>query len=145
MKRNLFLTFMVVFSVCFISCAKEQIITIDKLPAEAQSIIQTHFAGEQVSYVMQEREGLSTEYEVRFAAGSKLEFDSKGALKKVDCEKNPVPQLLIPESVRTYVQTNFPNAFITEWGKDDRYWKAELNNGLELEFNKEFKFVRVDD
>ena len=87
---------MAVMSMCFGACATEQVINIEQLPAEAQTLLKTHFAGDSVAYVMQEKDGLYTEYEVRFASGSKIEFDSKGALKKVDCGTRPVPAGLVP-------------------------------------------------
>lgn len=145
MRKNLFATLLVALSMCLNACAKDQVITVNQLPAEAKTFIQTYFALDSVSFVMQEREGLTTEYEVRFVSGDKVEFDGKGALKKVDCGQRAVPAALLPEAVRTYVSKQFPNAFITEWGKDDRRWKAELNNGLELEFNSKYEFVRIDD
>ena len=129
----------------FIACANEQIISFEQLPQTAQELIKTHFPQEQVSYVMQERDGFSMEYEVRFASGQKVEFDKVGSLKKADCGTQAVPEALIPEAVRAYVAAKFPNAIITEWSKDDRRWKAELNNGLELEFNSKYEFVRIDD
>ena len=145
MKRNLFTTLVVALSMCLSACAGEKTITMNQLPQEAQTLIQTYFADDPVSYIMQEREGLLPEYEVRFASASKVEFDHKGALLKVDCGNRAVPLGLVPEIVRTYVQTNYPNATITEWSKDDRRWKAELNNGIELEFNSKYEFVRIDD
>ena len=145
MRKNLFATLLVALSMCLNACAKDQVITVNQLPAEAKTFIQTYFASDSVSFVMQEREGVSTEYKVCFMDGSKVEFDSKGALKKVDCGTRAVPAALLPDAVRSYVASRFPNAFITEWGKDDRRWKAELNNGLELEFNSKYDFVRIDD
>ncbi len=128
------------------ACAdNEQIITFEQLPAQAQSTVKTHLANEAVSYVMMDREGLSKEYEVKFASGSSIEFESDGSLKKVDCDVRAVPEALVPEAVRRYVQAQFPNAFITEWGKDGRRWKAELNSGLDLEFNNRYEFQRIDD
>ena len=144
MKKYLF---SVLIALCcgLTACAHDQIITVEQLPQPAQTLISTHFADDPISYVMQDREGFSLEYEVRLVSGTKVEFDSKGALKKVDCDIRPVPEALIPEAVRTYVQKMFPNAFITEWGKDDLGYKAELNSGLDLKFNSKYEFVRVDD
>ena len=145
MRKNLFATLLVALSMCMNACAKDQIITFNQLPDDAKTLIQSSFSVDSVSFVLLDREGVSTEYEVRFMDGSKVEFDSKGALKKVDCGVRAVPAALIPDAVRSYVASRFPNAFITEWGKDNRRWKAELNNGLGLEFNNKYDFVRIDD
>ena len=144
MKR-LFSTVMVTICVCLTACTSEKAITFEQLPADAQTLIKTHFANDPVSYVLQERERLSVEYEVRLASGSKLEFDSKGGLRKVDCDIRPVPEALIPQAVLDYVKNNFPDTTINEWGKDDRRWKAELSNKLELEFDNNYRFIRIDD
>ena len=61
------------------------------------------------------------------------------------CKQTEVPAALVPEQVRNYVKTNFPNSFIIEWGRDNRGFKAELNNGLDLEFNRNYDFLRIDD
>ena len=88
---------------------------------------------------------LDCDYDIKFNDGRSLEFNKAGELTKVDCQQTEVPSALIPERVRQYVKANFPNAFITEWSKDDRRWKAELNSGLDLEFNSNYEFVRIDD
>ena len=144
MKKTL-LSALLVLTTCFTACSGEKVITYLEMPLQAQRLIETHFAKADVSVVMMDRELLSTDYEVRLNDGTKVEFDKDGELTKIDCGTKAVPEALIPEAVRSYVATNFPNTFITEWGRDDRRWKAELNNGLDLEFNKKYEFVRMDD
>lgn len=145
MKKYLF-SVLFAFFTCLTACADhEQIIAFEQLPVNAQEIIKTHFAAETVSYVILDNEVFGKDYEVRMASGTKVKFDKKGSLKKVDCGLAQVPAELIPEPVKLYVEKMFPNAFITEWGEDDRLWKAELNNGLDLKFNKKYEYVGVDD
>ena len=132
--------------VLVVACSSEVRPTnFDQLPPSAQKIILDHFNKEDILLVTIDRDGLQTEYEVRFKDGTEIEFDKKGNLKKIDCGRFRVPDALIPAAVLSYVQENFPTAFITEWGKDDRRWKAELNNGLELVFDNNYKFVGFDD
>ncbi|MBQ7996948.1 MAG: PepSY-like domain-containing protein [Paludibacteraceae bacterium] len=144
MKKTL-LNALLVLTTCFTACANEKVIPYPEMPLQAQRLIEAHFSKADVSVVMMDRELLSTDYEVRLNDGTKVEFDKSGELTKIDCGTKAVPEALIPEAVRTYVKTNFPNTFITEWGKDDRRWKAELNNGLDLEFSSKYEFVRIDD
>ncbi|MBR1717270.1 MAG: PepSY-like domain-containing protein [Paludibacteraceae bacterium] len=144
MKKTLF-SVLLVLTTCFTACANEKVIPYPEMPLQAQRLIETHFSKADVSVVMMDRELLSTDYEVRLNDGTKVEFDKSGELTKIDCGAKAVPEALIPEAVRSYVTTNFPNTFITEWGKDDRRWKAELNNGLDLEFNSKYEFLRIDD
>ncbi len=129
----------------FTACANEKVITFDQIPEPAKAIVAAHFDATQIAYVTLDKGLFDDEYEVRFNDGRTIEFNKAGALLKVDGKLTEVPSALIPEPVLVYVKANFPNAFITEWGKDDRGYKAELNNGLDLKFNRQYEFVRVDD
>ena len=127
------------------ACANEQVIPFDQVPEPAKAIVAAHFDASQIAYVTLDKGLLDDEYDIKFNDGRSLEFNKAGELLKVDCKQTEVPSALIPEVVRAYVKANFPNAFITEWSKDDRRWKAELNSGLELEFNSKHEFIRIDD
>jgi len=127
------------------ACAdRKEVITFAQLPQAAQDAISQNFNAANISYVTKES-GWSNEFEVRFTDGVEIEFDGDGALKKVDCKANAVPEALIPAEVLSYVKMTFPNAFIKEWGQDDGGYKAELNNGLDLKFDKSYRFQRIDD
>ncbi len=144
MKKN-FLVALLALTCSFTACADEQLITYDQVPEPAKAIVAAHFDATQVAYVLLDKGLFDDEYEVRFNDGRTIEFNKAGELQKVDCKQTKVPAALVPEPVLTYVKANFPNAFITEWGKDDRGYKAELINGLDLKFNRQYEFVRIDD
>ena len=136
----------VLIALCSLTaCANEQVIPFDQVPEPAKAIVAAHFDASQIAYVTLEKDLLDAEYDIKFNDGRSLEFNKAGELLKVDCKQTEVPAALIPEAVRVYVKANFPNAFITEWSKDDRRWKAEINSGLELEFNSKYEFIRIDD
>ena len=136
----------VLIALCSLTaCANEQVIPFDQVPEPAKAIVAAHFDASQIAYVTLDKDLLDAEYDIKFNDGRSLEFNKAGELLKVDCKQTEVPTALIPEAVRAYVKANFPNAFITEWSKDDRRWKAELNAGLELEFNSKYEFIRIDD
>ena len=144
MKKILFVA-LLALTCSFTACDGKQVITFDQIPESAQNIVATHFDVAQLAYVTLDKELWNKEYELRFNHGCTIEFDKHGELVKVDCKAAEVPSALVPEPVQAYVKAQFPNAFITEWGKDDRGYKAELNNGLDLEFNRKYEFVRIDD
>ena len=136
----------VLIALCSLTaCVNEQLISYDQVPEAAKAIVAEHFDTSQIAYVTVDKGLFHCEYDVKFNDGRSLEFNKAGELTKVDCRQAEVPSALIPEPVRLYVKTNFPNAFITEWSKDDRRWKAELNSGLDLKFNSKYEFVRIDD
>ena len=144
MKKNLFVA-LLALTCSFTACADEQLITYDQVPEPAKAIVAAHFDATQVAYVMLDKGLFDDEYEVRFNDGRTIEFNKAGELLKVDCKLAEVPSALVPAPVLAYIKAQFPSAFITEWGKDDRGWKAELNNGLDLKFNSKLEFVRIDD
>ena len=108
-------------------------------------LVNENFNAGDIAYITVERELVGNEYEMRFNDGAELTFDRHGKLEKADCKLTAVPDALVPEEVRAYVATNFPEAFIVEWGKNGWGWKAELNNKLELKFNGKLEFVGIDD
>lgn len=144
MKR-FFLTLFIALTLCLSACADGRPITFEQLPANAQTIITQNFVRENILFVTVDTDLFSTEYEVRFNDGKELDFDGNGNLKKVDCQYERVPDALIPAQVLQQVQASYPNAFIVEWKFDDGQWKAELNNTLELVFNKRYQLVGIDD
>lgn len=119
-------------------------ITFEQLPAVSQSFVKTHFLGIQVAYCTKD----SHSFEVHMGDGSEIEFDYLGNWEDVDCKYKAVPDSvieLIPVEIPNYVKANFPSTLITKvkvktWG-----YELELNTGLELEFNKAGKFLRIDD
>lgn len=127
------------------ACADGRPIPFEQLPVNAQTIINQNFVRENILFVALDSEIFSTEYEVKFNDGKELKFNGSGELIKVDCKYEPVPEVLIPVEVLNQVKASYPKAFIKEWKLDDGRWKAELNNGLELIFNKRYQLVGIDD
>ena len=80
---------------------------------------------------------------------TKIEFRLNYEWKKVDCEHGSVytsvPAELVPAQITTYVNSNFPNTLIKKLEKKYTGWEIELNNGLEVKFNKNFKVTEIDD
>jgi len=89
------------------------------------------------------------EYEVRLSDGTQIEFNRKAEWKKIDCEHSTtytnVPAELVPSQIATYVKSNFANQGITKIEKNRRGWEIELNNDLEIKFNKNCAVTKIDD
>lgn len=143
--KKLFLTICMAIMIGLTACADGRPIPFEQLPVNAQTIITQNFVRENILFVAIDSEIFSTEYEVKFNDGKELKFNGSGELIKVDCKYEPVPETLVPAEVLTQVRSSYPNAFIKEWKLDDGRWKAELNNGLELIFNKRYQLVGIDD
>jgi hypothetical protein len=131
-------------SASFVSC-KDIIITVDKLPADAQSFIKEFFADKTVSYVKKDRELTRTNYEVVFQDGTEVEFNGKGQWHSIDCKRAAVPAALIPAAISEYVRQGFPGQDIVKIDKETYGHEIKFASGLELKFSKNGKLVNVDD
>ena len=129
----------------FVSSADDDYaIQFTQLPVVSQTFVRTHFGQEHVSYCMRD----SHSFEVRLDDGGEVEFNSAGNWKEVDCKYKTVPVSvlkLIPASIPTYVESTFPQTIITKVNVKPWGYELELNNGLDVEFNKDGKFMRIDD
>jgi len=128
------------------ACAdNDRIIAFELLPADAQAKVSGLFQRSEVSYCTEDNDWFGKEYKVRLNNGWELEFDSAGELIKADAHKAALPAGLVPEGIQKYVSTTFPSAAVTEWKKDSRTIDVELNNGLDLVFDLNYNFLRLDD
>jgi hypothetical protein len=119
----------------------DRVITFDQLPQEAQTLLMTHFADKVPLVITAD----GHDYNVMYQSGEKVEFDKKGRWKELDCKVSAVPTALIPEQIKNNVKTTFPGATIIKLDRDRRGYDVKLNNGLDLEYNKKFEVVDVDD
>jgi hypothetical protein len=85
------------------------------------------------------------DYKVFYQSGEKAEFNKKGAWREIECKTSAVPEALVPEQILTNVKTSFPSAVIIKIDQDRRGYDVKLNNGIELEYNKNFQVVGLDD
>ena len=113
-------------------------------PAITQFVTQ-HFPNATVQMVMPDEDDI----DVVLNDYTKIEFRLNNEWKKVDCEHSTtftaVPATIVPEQITAYVNTSFPGAIIKKLEKKYRGWEIELNSGLELKFNSNFKVMEIDD
>ena len=137
------LIFAFIAIVCFgLSSAMAQNTNVN--PAITQFVTQ-HFPNATVQMVMPDDDDI----DVVLNDYTKIEFRLNNEWKKVDCEHSTtftaVPATIVPEQITAYVTANFPNAIIKKLEKQFRGWEIELNNGLELKFNSNFRVMEIDD
>ena len=119
----------------------DRVITFDQLPAQAQTLLKTHFANKVPLIVTVDWD----DYTVMYQSGEKVEFDKKGNWKDISCKSSAVPEALIPAQIKASVEQTFPGASVIKLERDRRGYDVKLNNGMELEFNKKFQMVDIDD
>lgn len=126
--------------------AQDKIISLDQIPVTAKNLVKEYFSDLEVSYVKEEVEYLMIkEYVVKFKNGEEIEFDKKGEWKEIDMKKGEVPSAIIPTQILNYIQKSFPDTHIMEIKKNTRNYEVEISNGLELKFNRNGEFLKIDD
>jgi len=146
MKKKLQTALLAVILLAMPACAeREKLIDVSKLPASAQEMLKTHFAGKTVSFVKAERDGLSMDYDVIFDDGSAIDFSAKGEWEEINCRQGDIPTSLVPEKIAKYVEEKYPTQKIRQIERRRRGYEIKLTNGLELRFNKQLQFSGIDD
>ena len=141
---TLFFTYCFLF-VSFTTNAQESFITKKQLPVSAQKLISTHFSDKTIDFIVADKELISTDYSVKFADGSEIDFNSEGNWTEIDCKRNAIPSKLVKPSIANYVNKKFPNTQIEKIEKSVlKRQEIKLSNGLELEFNSKGEFVKID-
>ncbi|MEO8255670.1 MAG: PepSY-like domain-containing protein [Flavobacterium sp.] len=146
MKTKLNLATCLIAGLAFGFSANAQKTTITKaaLPANAQTFLKTHFAGQEPSYIIKDKETFSTDYKVQFTNNTEVEFDGKGNWEEVDGNHTAIPAAIVPKTIATYLKANFANTTVTKISKNYNGYEVDINNGLELEFNSKGIFTRID-
>ena len=80
-----------------------------------------------------------------YDSGEKVEFDKQGNWKEINCRTSCVPAELIPEEIKTHIQTTFPGSAVIKLERNRRGYEVKLNNGLEVEYDPTFQIIDIDD
>ena len=128
------------------ACADDHhLIKYSELPVRAQTFVQKYFNLEDISHIERDREGMHYEYNVYLRNTTEIEFDYQGNLQSIDCKYITVPKGIVPEVIMSFVSLHYPNLYVVEYVIDYRHQTVELNNEMELIFDREGRFLRMDD
>ena len=147
MKRCIFVLLMCIFTCSLGFSASET--PVMNLPAQANEFIQKHFPGYKIIRISMEREFTGKEYKAyinKKGNAYKLEFDAKGQIKDMDAQgKKALPNSSIPAMIVDYVKENFTGSKIMEWSQSRKLQVVELDNDMELVFDRHGNLVKIDD
>lgn len=135
---------------CMVSCnmvanaGNDKPISVNALPAKAQTLLSQHFNGQKVMLATIESGVVSRSYDVVLQNGTKLEFDKKGNLTEIDCKQATVPDQLIPQAIKNYLMANYAGQSVKKIEMNKNKHEVELANGLDLTFNKHFQLIDID-
>ena len=135
---------------CMVSCnmvanaGNNKPISVNALPAKAQTLLSQHFNDQKVMLATIESGVVSRSYDVVLQNGTKLELDKKGNLTEIDCKQDIVPAQLIPQAIRNYLKDNYAGLSVKKIEMNKNEYEVELVNGLDLTFNKHFQLIDID-
>lgn len=138
------ITIVVLLMLSLSACSeKEEVITMNELPSQARTFISTYWPNVEATALLKETHGCSTEFKVILADATTIDFDKKGVWE--DVENNVgIPTGFILKPITDYVAQHFSGAQIIEISKDKKNFDVELNTGINLVFDVNGNFKRID-
>ena len=121
----------------------------DELPQNARDFINQNFSSETIDDV-EKKDGIkkyfnSEMYEVEFINGIKIDFDKEGEVTEIESEDgNAIPHNVLPREIGSYIQSNYRDAQIVGWEKEEKEQEVKLADGTELEFDDSGEFLQED-
>lgn len=144
--RTLLISLLMAFAtINSVKADNDRPITFNDLPQKAQQFISNTFKGDRVSYAKMERDILDVSYEVVLVSGTKIEFMRNGEWREVSMRYSAIPAPLIPTPIADYVKQHHPNLNVVKIERERKTYEVKLNNGLQLRFDRSFRFIGWDD
>jgi hypothetical protein len=118
------------------------------LPEKIRNFITTHFTGATIEEAERESNG---NYEVELSNDIELIFDADGNFlgrtdDDDDDDREDIAVSELPQVIRDYIAVNYSdNSIIEAEREDDNTYEVTLNNGLELYFDADGKFLGAED
>jgi hypothetical protein len=148
--KTIALAMFVAASSIFMSCSKSDDIKPTKatlseaeIPAEIKSYIAAHFPSNIISTAVKDSDGNIITYEINLSGNVEMEFNHAYQIMDINATEQ-LPNSVIPQAILDYVAANYPDNYITDWELEDNHQEVELNNGVELEFDMNGVFIRID-
>lgn len=124
----------------------ESVINVTDLPKAADTFVTTYFPN--TTYALITKQNIAdldgSLYDVKLSNNFEIDFDANGNWIDIDGNHQAVPVALIPEKIQTYVTTNYPNQFVTSIDKEKTTVEVEISNNLDLVFDLQGNFLRID-
>lgn len=152
MRNNHYFLLLFLFNVIIATCQKEDSGNLSarsaKLLAECpdiESFISQHFPAQTIKRVEPDDTDDDLRiYEVYLSGDVELEFNHLCEVVEIETDEG-VPHSALMSNIVAYVQANYPDEGILEWERSSDDQLIELSNDLELVFDLDGNFIRIDD
>ena len=145
MKKTTLILLATIISVFAVSAKNIYSRNVSDLPATAQNTLSQNFKSKvSVIKISKSMTGV-TEYEVILTDGTEISFDRQGNWKDIEVAKNKqVPNSVVPKRILDYIKTNNKNKKIIGIEKTRKNYEVELENGVDIIFDRAGHFIRYD-
>jgi len=114
-----------------------------QMPANVKSFLAKYYPKATVVKYESKTTLAGKKYEVKLNSGAEIDFDKNGNWEEIS-DKQGVPEALIPAKIKTYLDQKYKGVKVESIDKDNNKIKVDLLNDIDLEFDKNGKFLRVD-
>lgn len=146
MGKQIFISLFVLVSFVFWGCEEdsESESFLYKIPSEVQAYVDLHFPEQSVIQAFFYSEGQESSYELLLDNLTRLEFNLDKKITEIDGQTG-LPDSILPAGILSYVSSHYEGQSIVGWELEEACQQIRLNNHLELEFDLDGKFIRLDD
>lgn len=113
------------------------------MPANVKSFLAKYYPKATVAKYEAKNTVVGKKYEVKLNNGAEIDFDKNGNWEEIS-DKQGVPSALIPASINAYIAKNYKGIKVESIDKESNKIKVDLMNDIDLEFDKNGKFLRID-
>jgi len=150
--KKIILTSFIALSLLFTitSCDSDDdnksVINASDLPKSANTFVTTYFPNTTYVYITKQQiaDIDGSVYDVKLSNNFQIDFDVNGNWIDIDGNYQAIPVELVPEKIQTYVAANYPNQFVISIDKERTTVEAELSNDIDLVFDLQGNFLRID-
>lgn len=113
------------------------------MPANIKSFLAKYYPKATVAKYEAKSTVVGKKYEVKLNNGAEIDFDKNGNWEEIS-DKQGVPTALIPVKIKTYLDQKYKGLKVESIDKEKNKIKVDLMNDIDLEFDKNGKFLRID-
>jgi hypothetical protein len=121
----------------------DKLVSYDDLPSVAKEFGANNFPTETITSTLKDYDTFGYTYQVTLSDGTAIEFDKDGDWIEIENRVSGVSTSVLPAKILDYITANYANSFVVDIEKD-RGYDVELNTGLDLDFDSDGNFERID-
>lgn len=123
----------------------ETVIAYDQLPQSSKSFISAYYSSTAVTKVERDNDNGIITYEVTLANGHEVTFNSDGEWVEIDApDGDSIPFEVIPPAIGDYLNANYQGYGVNDITRTGFGYEVELVTGVDLLFDSQGNFIRID-